>query len=230
MWSGRRRGAWGVGLVLMAVAGAGAFTADAAAQECRRWAGAPWAGAVAAGDVGPSVAMGERQPLRPVQPVAQDCAVQRERDGARVILQAGAWQAMCTEGRGCALPGMAVQGQRLQVSRQLSDDAWRIVLSLPVPADAGAGVRLSVDGGEAENLPSEFLQAQENGRVIAVRPEVADAVLDMLQGARRSVEWHYMTKAGEERRFALPAECMGEALRALRRQFAMMQAMQRMGR
>jgi len=171
-----------------------------------------------------------RQAVDATQPPAPTCKPRvLENDGA-VDISAGAWNATCVPGRGCSLSGPEANGARLQLVRQVGEKGWRLVLGLPVAADVMAGLQLALDGGAAENLPGEFLQEQAEGRAIALRPEVAGVVLEMLTGAKRQATWHYTTKGGEARRFSFPVACLPVVLKAAQQRLATMRAMKQLGK
>ena len=106
-----------------------------------------------------------------------------------------------------------------------------MVLSLPEPADAAEGVALVVDGGEPMRIPYEFLEARAGGRAIAIRPEVADIVLDALKKGRR-LEWRYTRKGGAARAVTFDIACLGaEGLfSAAEKRLATMRAMKQLGK
>ena len=164
------------------------------------------------------------------QAQAPSCAPKvLENDGA-VDISAGAWSAACVPGRGCSVSGPEVNGARMQFSRELEQKGWRVVLSLPKAADVMAGLQLALDGKAAENLPGEFLDGMAGGRAIAPRPEVAGVVLDMLRGAKRTVEWRYATKGGEKGVAAFSVDCLAEVMKAAEKRLAAMRAMKRLGK
>ena len=178
----------------------------------------------------PAVGRAAEQGGKPTPRQAQPCAPRLlENDGA-VDISAGAWSATCLPGRGCSLSGPEVNGARLQLVRQVGEKDWRLVLGLPVAADAGAGLQLALDGGAAENLPGEFLRERAEGRAIALRPEVAGVVLEMLTGAKRQATWHYTTKGGEARRFSFSVACLPVVLKAAQQRLATMRAMKQLGK
>ncbi len=163
--------------------------------------------------------------------VVSDCAMRQEKNDAVITLAAGAWEAECREGAGCAIRGPEVQGARLQFSRALDADRWQVVVTLPEPADAAEGVELVVDDGEPMRVPYEFLDVRANGRALAVRPEVADIVLDALKKGR-TLRWRYTRKGGATRVVAFDIACLGPGglLKAADRRLATMRAMKRLGK
>ena len=162
---------------------------------------------------------------------AGNCTLEVERDGGVTTISAGAWEADCREGRGCAIRGPEVAGARLQLSRPLDEKRWQVVVTLPVPADAAEGVDLVVDGGEPMRVPYEFLDVRAEGRALAIRPEVADIVVDALKRGRR-LEWRLVRKGGAKRQVVFDIGCLGAGglLRAAERRLVTMRAMQQLGK
>ncbi len=180
--------------------------------------GATNAGAALAGEGRPNTA-------------APSCEItSTEEDGVR-IFAAGAWEAECREGRGCAIRGPEVRGHRLQLSHPVEDAHWNVVLSLPGEADAQAGVELVVDAGEPMRIPYEFLRVAAEGRVIGIRPEVVDIVLEALRKGRR-LEWRYMDKAGKSLSETFDIACLGAGglLERAEKSLAQMRAMKQLGK
>ncbi len=162
---------------------------------------------------------------------ATTCAMQQQRDDGVTTITAGAWEAECRDGRGCAIRGPEVEGARLQLSHPLDTQHWQVVVSLPEPADAAEGVELVVDDGEPMRVPYEFLDVRAEGRALAIRPEVVDIVLDALKKGHR-LEWRYVRKGGAARKAAFDIGCLGAEglLTATQKQLATLRAMKQLGK
>ena len=157
------------------------------------------------------------------------CDVKRTQDKSVVTLNAGAWEADCREGAGCAIRGPAVNGARLQLSHPLDAQHWQVVLSLPEPADAAEGVALVVDAGEPMRVPYEFLDVRAQGRALAIRPEVVDVVLQALRDGQR-LEWRYTRQGGAPRTARFDIACLPKLMKATDAQLAQMRAMRQLGK
>ncbi len=165
------------------------------------------------------------------QAPAQACDITRTKTDYGHIHAAGGWEAECREGRGCAIRGPEVNGHRLQFSHPLADEHWSVVLTLPRAADAQAGVELVVDTGEPMRVPYEFLHVKAGGRVIGIRPEVVEIVLDALRKGRK-LEWRYTDEAGKGESVTFDISCLGPGglLKLAETSLARMRAMKQMGK
>ena len=163
--------------------------------------------------------------------VAPTCEIKQvETDGARIHV-AGDWELECRAGRGCAIRGPEVNGHRMQLSHELGKAHWNVVLTMPEGADAQAGVELVVDAGEPMRIPYEFLRVAAAGRVIGIRPEVVDIVLEALGGGKR-LEWRYLNRAGKAVSVSFDIACLGPGglLPLAKRSLAEMRAMNQLGK
>ncbi len=172
-----------------------------------------------------NVAMAAQDPRSP-----GECAPTLARDGERASMRAGAWNAECVEGGGCAVFSLPARGARLQLARRLDDRAWRIVLSLPGAADAGQGVEIVIDGRAPERVPPEFLEGVAGGRALAVRPEVAGVVMRMLRDARARVVWRHVARGGAWAETGFSLACLRPVLDFAERELARLRALRQMGR
>ncbi len=159
-----------------------------------------------------------------------ECAPTLARDGERASMRAGTWNAECVKDGGCAVFSLPTRGARLQLARRLDERGWRVVLSLPRPADAGQGVEIAIDARAPERVPPEFLEGMAGGRALAVRPEVAGEVMRMLRDARARVAWRHVERSGAPATTEFSLACLRPVLDFAERELARLRALRQMGK
>ena len=161
-----------------------------------------------------------------------DCAIKAMQDDLHEELRAGAWRAVCVkQGNGCALHLRNDAGYLLQLAHRFDGGQWRVALTLPEGRrmDVGAGVALVVDGGEPQRIPPEFLEDRADGRAVAARLEVGDAVMDLLRSGKR-LQWRYTAKGGGEEMAVFDLSCLPGLATAVEKKLARMRAMKQLGK